>query len=127
MSTSLYQFKRDEQNMNDGNLADVTTAGSSSFKKKLRKYFTKSKRYWSTKKYKNSCSTKIFFILEMPLINYKIHLELKWSKNCLMSTTAKTTFKITSAKLCVPIVTLSTKDNVNLTKHLNEGFKRSVY
>ena len=26
-----------------------------------------------------------------------------------------------------PIVTLSTKDNVNLTKQLNEGFKRSVY
>ena len=27
----------------------------------------------------------------------------------------------------VPIVTLSTKDNVNLAKQLNEGFKRSVY
>ena len=27
----------------------------------------------------------------------------------------------------VPIVTLSTKDNVNLTKQLDEGFKRSVY
>ena len=27
----------------------------------------------------------------------------------------------------VPIVTLSTKDNVNLTKQLNEGFKSSVY
>ena len=27
----------------------------------------------------------------------------------------------------VPIVTLSTKDNVNLTKQLNEGFKISVY
>ena len=29
--------------------------------------------------------------------------------------------------LYVPVVTLSTKDNVNLTKQLNEGFKRSVY
>ena len=37
------------------------------------------------------------------------------------------TLKITSAKLYVRIVTLSTKDNVNLTKQLNEGFKRSVY
>ena len=27
----------------------------------------------------------------------------------------------------VPIVTLSTKDNVNLTKQLNERFKRSIY
>ena len=32
-----------------------------------------------------------------------------------------TTFQITSTKLYVPIVTLSTKDNVNLTKQLNEG------
>ena len=39
----------------------------------------------------------------------------------------ETTFKITNTKFYVPIVTLSTKDNVNLTKQLNEGFKRSVY
>ena len=36
-------------------------------------------------------------------------------------------FKITDAKLHVPIVTLSIKDNVNLTKQLNDGFTRSVY
>ena len=36
-------------------------------------------------------------------------------------------FEITDAKLHVPIVTLSTKDSANLTKQLNEGFKRSVY
>ena len=39
----------------------------------------------------------------------------------------ETTFKITSTELYVPIVTLSTKDNANLTKQLNEGLKRSVY
>ena len=38
----------------------------------------------------------------------------------------ETTFKITSTNLYVPIVTLSTKDNVNLTKQLNEGFKRCL-
>ena len=37
------------------------------------------------------------------------------------------TFKITDAKLYVPVVTLSTEDNAKLTKQLNEGFKRSVY
>ena len=36
-------------------------------------------------------------------------------------------FKITDTKLYVPIVTLSTKDNSNLTKQLNEGFKRTVH
>ena len=74
----------------------------------------------------------------MPLINCKIHLELNWNNNCVMhgadtyavgdnANNRETTFKIISTKLYVPIVTLSTKDNVNLTKQLNEGFKRSVY
>ena len=36
-------------------------------------------------------------------------------------------FKITNAKLYVPIVTLSIKYNVELTKQLNIGFKRSIY
>ena len=39
----------------------------------------------------------------------------------------ETTFKLTSTKLYVLVVTLSTKDNGNLTKQLDEGFKRSVY
>ena len=74
----------------------------------------------------------------MPLINCKIHLEINWSNNCVMYgavtyaggdnvNNRETTFQITSTKLYVPVVTLSTKDNVNLTKQLNEGFKRSVY
>ena len=36
-------------------------------------------------------------------------------------------FEIKKNKLYVPSVTLSTKDNTNLTKQLNEGFKRTVY
>ena len=74
---------------------------------------------------------------EMPLINCKIHLELNWNKYCVIygadtynggdnANNRETTFKITSTKLFVPIVTLSTKDNVYLTKQLNEGFKRPV-
>ena len=63
----------------------------------------------------------------MPLINCKIHLKLNLCKDCVMSTIAATTFKITNAKLYVPIVTLSSKDNVKLVKLLEEGFKRPVY
>ena len=44
-----------------------------------------------------------------------------------MSNIADTTLKITSTKLYVPIVTLSSKGNVKLVKLLQEGFKRSVY
>ena len=36
-------------------------------------------------------------------------------------------FMITSTKLYAPVVTLSTKDNNNLKKQLNDGFKRSIY
>ena len=60
----------------------------------------------------------------MPLINCKIHLELNWTKDCVMSTIADTTFKITNTKLYVPIVTLSSNEhNVELVKLLEEGFK----
>ena len=82
--------------------------------------------------------SNFFRSLEMSLINCKIHLELKWNNNCVMygantyaggdnANNRETTFKITSAELYVPVVSLSTKDNVNLTKHLNEGFKSSVF
>ena len=65
--------------------------------------------------------------LEMPLINCKIHLELNWSKECVMSAIADTTFKITNTRLYVPIVTFSSKDNVKLVKLFEEEFKRPVY
>ena len=67
----------------------------------------------------------------MPLINCKINLELNWNDNCVIygadpyaggdnANNRETTYKITSTKLYVSIVTLSTKNNVNLTKQLNE-------
>ena len=65
--------------------------------------------------------------LEMPLINCKIHHELNWTKDCVMSTIANRTSKITSTKLYVPIVTLSSTDNVKRVKLLEEGLKRPVY
>ena len=63
----------------------------------------------------------------MPLINCKIHFELNWSKGCVMSTIAATTFKITNTNLYVPIVTLSRKDNAKLVKLLESWFNRPVY
>ena len=63
----------------------------------------------------------------MSLINCKILLELNWSKDCVISTIAATTFKITNTKLYVPIVTLSSKDNAKLVKLLEDGFNRPVY
>ena len=63
----------------------------------------------------------------MSLINCKIHLELNWTEDCILSSVGDCAkFKTTDAKLHAPIVTLSTKDNVNLAKQLSNGFKRSV-
>ena len=127
--------------INAGNPDNVVTANSSSFKYKsnllglssrdvaantnpdianAHRLFTNAKIVVPLKYLSN-----FFRSLEMPLINCKIHLELNWTKNCVMSSiVGATTFQITSSKLYVPIVTLSTKDNVNLTKQLN---KRPVY
>ena len=44
-----------------------------------------------------------------------------------MSTIADPTFKIANTKLYVPILTLSSKDNLKLVKLLEEGFKRPAY
>ena len=65
--------------------------------------------------------------LEMPSINYNVELSLKWYERCLLTAATTATFRITDAKLYVPIVTLSIEDNSKLTKLLNEGFKRPIY
>ena len=65
--------------------------------------------------------------LEMPLINCKVELSLTWYERCLLTAATTATFRVTDAKLYVPIVTLSIEDNSKLTKLLNEGFKRPIY
>ena len=65
--------------------------------------------------------------LEMPLINCKVELSLKWYKNCILSSGGTAaTFAITDTKLYISIFTLKTEDNAKLSKLFNEGFKRSV-
>ena len=68
----------------------------------------------------------------MPLVNCKIELELTCHKDCMISSANAAagqvvSFMIANTNLYVPVVTLSTKDNNNLTKQLNNGFKRSIY
>ena len=65
--------------------------------------------------------------LEMPLINCKVELSLKWYERCLLTVANIVTFKITNAKLYVPIITLKIQDNTKLSKLLTEGFKRPIY
>ena len=72
--------------------------------------------------------SKFWRSLEKPLIDCKFHLELNLVEDCILSSARDSArFKITDGKLHVPIVTLSTKDIINLAKQLSNAFKRSVY
>ena len=66
---------------------------------------------------------------KMPLINCEISLQFKWSKNCILvagtGVNQNPYFEITDTKFYLPIVTLSTRDNIKLLKQLESGFKRT--
>ena len=145
-SGSLYQFKRDESPMNNAeNPLNIALDNSIYFKSKASLLGKADDADGNNRSLKNTkivvplkYLSKFFRSLEMPLINCKIHLELNWNNDCVIygadtyaggdnANDRETVFQITSAKLYVPVVTLSAKDNVNLTKQLNEGFKRSIY
>ena len=131
-SGSLWQFRKDEVPDNNANL-NVTNSQSFKYKAalvgKTKDYanpnsFVKNTKIVAPLKYLSN----FWRPLEMSLINCKIHLELNWIKDCILSSTENSAkFKITDAKLQVPIVTLSFKGTVNLKKEQSDGFKRSVY
>ena len=63
----------------------------------------------------------------MPLTSWEVNLILVWSENCVFSSaTGATKFAITDTKLYVPVVTLSTQDNIKLLKQLESGFQRII-
>ena len=101
-SGSLWQFKRDESSVNnDGNPDNVSTANSTSLKYKSS--FFKSQTADDNGVFKNvkiavplKYLSIIWRSLEMPLINCKIHLQLTWNEDYVISTIADTTFKITN-------------------------------
>ena len=68
--------------------------------------------------------------LAMPLINYKITLDLNWPENCVIVATnisaQAAIFSITDTNVYIPVVTLSTQDNAKLFEQLKAGFKRTI-
>ena len=75
--------------------------------------------------------------LEIPLINCKVELKLRWTKHCVLSVLGNAndnanadsniTFTIKDTRLYVPVVTLSAKDNQKLSKLLRKEFEKLVY
>ena len=78
--------------------------------------------------------------LNIPLISCEVYLELKWNKNCVITSqqigvnlergnsAAPTgaTLAINDCKLYVPVVTLSKDDEIKLLTNLKSGFKREI-
>ena len=64
--------------------------------------------------------------LDMLLINCEINLDLKKCVIVANNADQETKFSITDAKLYVPVVILSTKDNAKLLEQLKSGFKRTI-
>ena len=81
--------------------------------------------------------------LNIPLISCEVSLELKWGKNCVITSTEDrvvnagppavrddgpigATFAINDCKLYVPVVTLSKDDEIKLLTNLKSGFRREI-
>ena len=67
---------------------------------------------------------------ERLLTNYKINLDPKCAKNCVIVATNVAVqvkiFSITNTKLYVPVATLSTRDNIKLLQQWRSDFKRAI-
>ena len=78
--------------------------------------------------------------VNIPLISCELSLELKWDKNCVITSLEQrdigggnrdnaptgATLTINDCKLCVPAVTLSKDDEIKLLTNLKSGFKREI-
>ena len=135
-TAALYQLKRQEQNHNNGNIANLNN-DSSSFKYKsnlletsvpvaadANHNLTDAHRLWRGAQIIVSLKyiSNFFRPLELVLINKKLYIELNWTKNSVMSTgnDDSTKFQITKTELYVPVVTLKSDDNTKLKKLLQK-------
>ena len=131
-SATLYQYKRDEPPEDDA-VADLTADNSSSLKYQislLRNPVVANNIARANVKVVVPLKylSNFFRLLEMPLINCKIKLNLTWKKECVLSTDAgNAVFIINDTKMYVPVVTLSKEDNKDFIEEQNKGFQRSIY
>ena len=119
-SGSLWQFKRDEIEEDVDLTLDANHIPNNSSSFKYKSSFITNRngvKIAVPLKYLSN----FWRSLEIPLINCKIELSLKWYEDCILSTAENNAiFTITDTKLYVPIVTLSSEDNVKLSKLLRE-------
>ena len=126
-SESLWGFKRDEVVNN----ADVTNNNNAPSFKYKASIIGNTENNGTKNGVKIAVPLKylsnFWRSLEMPLINCKVELLLKWIENCVLTTaeiganadatgTDSATLEVIDAELYVPVVILSAEGNVKLVK-----------
>ena len=155
---SLYNYYRDElTNDNNNNFVNMNVVNSNTFKYKnkiigntyivdagadgydVNKNGTQTIKLAIPLKYLGNFWRE----LNMPLISCKVSLELKWNKNCVITSLKErqvdadppvvrdgaptgATLAINDCKLYIPIVTLSKDDEIKLLTNLKSGFTREI-
>ena len=164
---SLYNYYRDElsNNTDDHNFDNIKVVNSNTFKYKNKII---SNTYDVDARIRNPDSTRqidnpiynvnkngtqevelamplkyldnFWRALNIPLISSEVSLELKWNKNCVITSLEQrdigggfrdnaptgATLAINDCKLYVPAVTLSKDDEIKLLPNLKSGFKRKI-
>ena len=155
---SLYNYYRDElTNDNNDNFVNINVVNSEAFKYKnkiigntynvnvgaggydVNKNGTQEIELAIPLKYLGN----FWRALNIPLISCEVFLELKWNKNCVITSLEQrqvdagppvvranaptgATLSITDCKLYIPVVTLSKDDEIKLLTNLKSGFKREI-
>ena len=124
----MWQYHRHEPALdNNGSITDFTDDNNNSASFTFKQKLTRQTGNNSTKDVEIMVPLKylsnFWRTLGMPLINCEISLRLKWSRNCIIKAAGTVnnqnpTFQINNTKLYVPIVTLSTQENIKLLKQL---------
>ena len=153
---SLYNYYRDElsDDADDNNLDNIKVVNSEPFKYKIKitgntynvdagaqgydvnKNGTQEVELAIPLKYLGN----FWRALNIPLISCEVSLELKWDKNCIITSLEQrdigggnrdnaptgAILAINDCKLYVPVVTLSKDDEIKLLTNLKSGFKREI-
>ena len=143
---SLYNYYRDElsDDNNPNSFPNTNVVNSNAFEYKNK--ITGNTNNQGTKDVELAIPLKylgnFWRALNIPLVSCEIFLELKWNKNCIITsleqrqvdagpaavngTTTGATLAINDCKLYVPVVTVSKDDEIKLLTNLKSGFKREI-
>ena len=152
---SLYNYYRDELGGNANNNDHTVNSDTFRYKNKITgntyNVAAGAEDYTANKNGTNDIKLAIplkylgnfWRALNVPLISCEVSLELKWDKNCVITSLERrqvdagppivrdnaptgATLTIDKCKLYVPVVTLSKDDEIKLLTNLKSGFKREI-